>query len=148
MGLDLHDMNSSKQWITNNRQSMTQFLRFVVVGVISNSIGYALYLASTFVGVPPKLAMTVLYLIGALASYIGNRRLTFNSTDTIWSSGIRYVAAHSVGYAINFMILTVFSEQYGYPHQYVQIFAMGVVAVYLFVTLKFFVFRVSVHTTS
>jgi putative flippase GtrA len=85
--------------------------------------------------------MTVLYIIGAVVAYFGNRKLTFNSTDALWSSGLRYILVHSVGYAIDYTMLTVLHEQYGYAHQYVQICAVGVVAVYLFIAMKFFVFR-------
>ncbi len=56
------------------------------------------------------------------------------------SSGGRYVVAHVMGYLINFMLLMIFVDHIGYPHQWVQAAAIFVVAIFLFVTFKFIVF--------
>jgi hypothetical protein len=51
------------------------------------------------------------------------------------------VLAHVVGYCLNLSLLLVFVGKLGYPHQWVQGAAILIVACYLFLAFKFFVFR-------
>ena len=59
----------------NNLRSkiLTAFIYPGVVGLVSNGIGYLLYLGITAAGVGPKLAMTILYVIGVMQSFIFNK---------------------------------------------------------------------------
>ncbi len=119
---------------------MGQFTRYVIVGVASNLAGYLVYLMLTFFYVGPKLAMTIVYLVGALVSFIGNHRWTFAYKGTLFSPLIKYVAAHTCGYTLNFCILYIFVDRFLYPHQAVQAVAIGIVAVFLFLIFKKIVF--------
>lgn len=123
--------------------SMTarRFARYALVGVATNATGYLLYLLITFWGVAPKTAMTLLYFVGAALGYFGNRKIAFRYSGSWQRSGVLYFLFHAGGYLINFMLLGVFVDIYGYPHQVVQFFAVGVVAVYLFLSLNYFVFK-------
>lgn len=122
-------------------ESAGQFLRFAIVGVLSNALGYLSYLLITHLGVPPKLAMTVVYGISAIAGYFGNRKLTFAHTGNVLASGVRYAIAHAGGYAINLLMLATLVDRAGYDHRLVQALAVVVVALYLFAALRYFVFR-------
>jgi putative flippase GtrA len=102
-----------------------------------------LYLLITYLGVEPKLAMSLLYLIVASTNFIGNRQWTFTHKGALLGSGSRYLIAHAFGYVLNFFILLVFVDMLGYPHQWVQAVAIFVVAGFLFVSLKLFVFPAS-----
>ena len=84
--------------------------------------------------------MTILYCVGATIGFIGNRKLTFSHQGNVLGSGLRYLIAHSTGYLINLAILIVFVDQYGYSHQWVQAIAIVVVAGFLFLAFRFFVF--------
>lgn len=119
----------------------TQILKFAMVGLFSNACGFALYLVLTELGTTPKMTMTVLYVIGALIGFFGNRRLTFLHQGSMLGAGTRFILAHLGGYAINFLLLTWLVDRLGYPHQWVQACAILLVATYLFVALKFFVFK-------
>ena len=118
-----------------------QLLNYALVGLLSNGLGYVLYLFLIALGSTPKLTMTALYITGALISFVGNQRLTFSYQGGTLGSGIRFVLAHAVGYAINFCLLAVLVDHFGYAHQWVQALAIFVVAGYLFLALKFFVFK-------
>jgi putative flippase GtrA len=85
--------------------------------------------------------MTMLYGVGAVIGYFGNRRLTFSYEGGALGSGIRYSLAYLVGYLINLAILVIFVNELGYAHQIVQAAAIFIVAVFLFAASKFFVFR-------
>jgi len=128
------------RWLEQHRHSIKQFSRFIVVGVASNAIGYMLYISLTFSGIPPKVTMTVLYIIGAVMAFWGNRQFTFGSNARLTTTGMRYALVHLVGYSILYVMQTVFYEHYGFAHQIVQLAAIAVVAVYLFVAMKLFVF--------
>ena len=123
------------------RHQLGQLIRYVCVGLFSNATGYAIYLLLTYTGLAPKIAMTLLYVTIAGFSFVGNKKITFMYDGNFWGAGMRYVLAHLIGYSINLVILVVFSDHLGYNHAIVQAMAIVVIAIYLFVTLKFFVFR-------
>jgi putative flippase GtrA len=117
-----------------------QLVRYAVVGLASNVSGYLAYLLITWLGVGPKLAMTCLYLLGATVSFVGNRRWTFSHEGSIGASAARFAIAHALGYLLNLSILLAFVDHLGFPHQAVQAVAIVVVALFLFVLFRLFVF--------
>ncbi len=119
---------------------MARLIRYGLVGAASNLAGYLVYLALTGLGAPPKVTMTLLYGVGAAVGYFGQRNVTFSHKGSVLGSGVRYLLAHTCGYAINLGILITFVDRMGYPHQWVQAFAIFVVAAFLFVTFRYFVF--------
>jgi putative flippase GtrA len=123
-------------------RTSTAFVRYVVVGIVNNGLGYLLYLLVTAWGIGPKTTMTCLYMLAALLGYAGNRQWAFTYRGSIQASFIRYVLAHLAGYALNFGLLVIFVDRLGFPHQIVQALAIGVVALFLFVTFRLFVFAV------
>ncbi|VVN03272.1 GtrA family protein [Pseudomonas fluorescens] len=122
-------------------QQFHQLIRYICVGLISNATGYAIYLFLTYLGLSPKLAMSLLYITIAGFSFFGNKKITFMYNGHFWGAGMRYVVAHLIGYLINLAILIFFSDHLGYNHAIVQATAIIVIAMYLFIALKFFVFR-------
>jgi putative flippase GtrA len=122
------------------RQSVARLIRYGVVGAASNLAGYVVYLALTGLGAPPKVTMTLLYGVGAALGYVGQRNVTFSHKGSVLGSGLRYLLAHGCGYAINLGILIIFVDRMGYPHQWVQAIALFVVAAFLFLAFKYFVF--------
>jgi putative flippase GtrA len=118
----------------------TAFARYVVIGILSNGLGYLSYLLATAWGAGPKTTMTCLYLLAALLGYVGNRQWAFTYRGSIPASFVRYALAHLVGYTLNFALLAVFVDRLGFPHQLVQAVAIGVVALVLFIAFRLFVF--------
>lgn len=125
------------------RASVTQLFRYALVGLLSNVAGYLAYLAFTHLGGTPKVTMTLLYGVGAAVGFFGNRNLTFEHQGSIIGAGVRYVLAHCIGYFLNLNILIVFVDKLGYAHQWVQAIAVLIVAAFLFLAFKIFVFPVS-----
>jgi len=123
-----------------NRKSATQLFRYTIIGLMSNFIGYMIYLLITYFGATPKITMTVLYGIGATVSFFLNSKLTFEHTGSLFGPGVRYIIAHCFGYLINFILLFILVDKLGYAHQWIQAMAIFVVAVFLFLMFKFFVF--------
>lgn len=124
-----------------------QLTRYAFVGLASNLAGYLVYLLLTYLGTTPKLTMTALYAAGATIGFFGNRTLTFEHRGGVLSAGFRYLLAHVLGYLLNLVILVVFVDSLGYPHQAVQAVAIFVVAAMLFVLFKAFVFPARCEAT-
>jgi putative flippase GtrA len=121
-------------------KSVRQLIRYGLVGVVSNLAIYFVYLLITYLGVEPKTAMTLVYIIGASIGFIGNRKWTFAHRGDSSSAALRYVLAHLLGYLLNFLILFTFVDRLGYAHQWVQAVAIIVVAGFLFIVFKYFIF--------
>jgi putative flippase GtrA len=118
-----------------------QSIRFMTVGLASNLVLFVLYLLLTTLGVSPKLAMTILFAMGAMQTFIFNKRWTFAHRGLIQASFSKYVAVYSFAYLLNLTALLVLVDNLGYPHQVVQGVMILSIALMLFVLQKFWVFR-------
>jgi len=117
-----------------------QFLRYAAVGLTSNILLYLTYLALTRIGVGHKTAMTGLYVISVLITFLANRNWTFQHRGAAQTTLIRYLTAYAVGYLLNFVLLWLAADRMGLPHQLVQFVAIFLVAVSLFLMQKYWVF--------
>jgi putative flippase GtrA len=120
---------------------MRQLIRYGLVGIGSNLTIYGVYLIITQRGVEPKIAMTLTYILGMTMGFIGNRKWTFSHHGNLFLTLTRYLFAHLLGYLLNFSLLFTFVDYLGYPHQWIQAMAIVVVAGFLFIVFKYFVFR-------
>ncbi|WP_290512922.1 GtrA family protein [Aeromicrobium sp.] len=127
---------------------MRQLIRYGLIGLTSNAIAFGIYVLITAWGSAPTVAMTIVYLTAATISFFANRKLTFGHDGSMWSAGGRYVVAHGIGYLLNLAILVVLVDRLGYSHVWVQGLAIFVVAGYLFLMFKFFVFAAPRQTDS
>jgi len=117
-----------------------QLLRYAIVGILTNATGYGTYLFITWLGVEPKATMSAIYLFAASLGYFGHRQWSFSHQGSIVKSAYKYGLVHFSGYFINFVLLYVFVDLYHYPHQLIQACAVVVVAAYLFIMFRCFVF--------
>lgn len=117
-----------------------QLARYAIVGLFFNTLGYLLYLAITALGMEPKLAMTLLYIIGTLQTFFFNRKWSFSHDGAAMPSLIRYLLAYASGYVINWFALYGLVDILGYPHQIIQGLIIFAIAAYLFFLQKFWVF--------
>lgn len=118
----------------------TQFIRYAIVGLVSNITIYALYLLVTWLGIGHKTAMTCLYFLGVLQTFIINKGWSFNYGGASTSALVRYAIAYALGYVVNFLALLVFVDRIGLPHQLVQGVMILVVAAIIFLAQKYWVF--------
>ena len=117
-----------------------QFFSFSVVGLCSNIVGYTAYLFLAEALLDPRLAVAILYPVGVIISYTGNKRFTFNQKNQVFSRGVRYFAVYGFGYFLNLLLIIWLVETLGYPHQIVQAIAVFLCAVTCFIMLRIFVF--------
>lgn len=120
---------------------LIQIIRYGVVGIANNLLGYLLYLLVTWLWLDPKVVVTLLYPIGAAIAYFGHAKYAFLHKGRHQKPILRYVVAHVIGYLTNILLLHFFVDILALPHQFVQLAAIVIVAAQLFFLLKYFVFR-------
>lgn len=117
-----------------------QLVRYGVVGLASNGIGYLLYLLLTWFGMEYRVAVTVLFAVGVVQTFFFNKRWSFGHTGTPASALLRYWAVYVAAYFLNIAALTVLVEYVDVPHQIAQAILVFVIAGLIFVALRFWVF--------
>lgn len=120
-----------------------QLLRYGIVGVGVNLLLYLGYLALTGVGVGHKTSMTVFYGIGVLLSFAFNRSWSFAHRGHVPSAFFRYALTYVGGYFLNLLLLWWLVDEFGWPHPYVQGVLIFVVAGFIFLSQKLWVFTES-----
>jgi putative flippase GtrA len=119
---------------------MRQLIRYGLVGAGINFGLYLGYLLIHHLGLEPKKSMTLIYLIGVGIGFYGHRQWTFAHRENARRSMVRYMFAHLLGYLINFLLLLGLVDYAGYPHELIQGAAIFVVATFLFIVFKYWVF--------
>lgn len=127
-------------------RDLWHLFRYGVVGLTTNLLGYLVYLAVTGAGVPPKTTVSLLYPVGVAIGFFGNRHFTFKHRGPMASAVLRYLLAHGAGYLLDIGLLYVFVDLMGYPHAVIQAVAIFVVAGFLFIAFRFFVFPAAAET--
>lgn len=117
-----------------------QFSRYAVVGLAANLVGYLLYLLLTYLGMGPKSAMTLLYIIGVLQTFYFNHGWSFGHQGSAHGAFLRYITAYALGYLLNFLLLWFAVNRLQLPHQAVQAAAIILVATCLFLMHRYWVF--------
>ena len=125
----------------NMNNTVRQLCRYGIVGVLSNAVGYLLYLLLTATGVGPKLAMTSLYVIGVAQTFVFNKGWSFRYGGNSAGAFRRYVVLYAVGYGLNVMVLGLMVDHLGWPHQWVMLGLMIGMVAFFFAGQKLWVFR-------
>jgi putative flippase GtrA len=120
--------------------ALGQIIRYGIVGVLNNLLGYCIYLVVTL-WLDPEIAISLLYPIGATTAYFGHSKYSFAYQGGKKRSVWRYIVAHFISYLVNLLLLYIFWQKLKFPHQAVQAIAIVVCAGVLFLLFKFFVFR-------
>ena len=115
-------------------------LRYVAVGGSVNGAGYLAYLALTWFGLSPRLAVTVLLPLSLWAAYQFHGRVTFSGSGRDRATGVRFLIVSLTGYALNLALLTALVDGAGVPHQIAQLLSIGLIALVMFRLLRRVVF--------
>lgn len=118
-----------------------QFSRYALVGLASNIVGYLFYLALIGLGMGPKLAMSVLYAVGVLQTFLFNKNWSFGFGGAATPALVRYSMIYALGYVINFLVLALLVDHFDLPHQWVMAGLVLFMAAFFFMGQKFWAFR-------
>jgi putative flippase GtrA len=125
--------------------ALGQIIRYGIIGILNNLLGYFIYLLVTHFWLDPKVAITLLYPVGATTAYFGHSKYSFSYQGTKRYALWRYIVAHLISYGVNYLMLRILWEEFNFPHQAVQAAAIFVCAGTLFLLFKYFVFSHSEH---
>ena len=119
---------------------LRQLFRYGMVGASINFLLYVGYLMAVKSGLEPKISMSILYLVGVGIGFYSHQQWTYRYDGADKWTLFRFLTSHLIGYLVNFAMLAFLVENLGWPHQWIQAFAIIVVAVILFILFKFWVF--------
>ena len=123
---------------------MKQFFRFLTVGVCNTILGYCVIFASMYLAnMSPESSNVTGYTVGLVASYILNRKYTFNSKQNRRSEIVRFLAVFVVAYASNFAVLVILIHRIGIHEGASQVLAGIVYVVASYIMNKYYVFKIS-----
>lgn len=123
------------------RLILKQVVRYGIVGVLNNLWGYLIYLVVTWLWIDPKVAVSILYPVGAFTAYLGHAKYSFEYSGSRSEALRRFVLAHIFGYFVNLSMLYFLVDIFGYPHALIQALAIVTVAGVLFIMFRYYVFR-------
>lgn len=109
-----------------------QYLRFVTVGVSNTLISLAAYAALVRLGIPYLAASALAFALGALNSYVLNRRWTFRSRGRCAPELARFACVQAVGLGANLVLLAAFVAGAGAPRLLGQLLAFPLASVVTF----------------
>lgn len=122
------------------RSLFGQLTRYGLVGLSSNALAFAAYLALTSLGVGVKVAMTITYASSIAYTFLFNKRWSFAHGGAHGPAFIRYCIAYAAGYAVNLAALHWMVDRLGWPHQWVQGSLILAISLMLFVLQRTWVF--------
>ena len=117
-----------------------QLVRYALVGLASNAVIYVCYLGLTWGGMGHKTAMSLLYAVGVLQTFMFNRSWTFRHRGDASKSFRRYAATYILGYVLNLAGLLVQVDRFDLPHKPVQGMLILVIAIMIFLLQRFWIF--------
>lgn len=123
------------------RPIIGQWLRFVAVGVSNTLLSTVVFAALFHLGLHYLLASSVAFAIGALNSYVLNRRWTFRSRDRRAPELARFACVQAVGLGVDLALLSALVELTGVPHVVAQVLAFPAASVVMFVLSRQWAFR-------
>jgi putative flippase GtrA len=101
--------------------ALAQWVRFAVVGAGNTLLSWVTYAGLVAVGLHYLLASSVAFALGAVNSYVLNRRWTFASEGRCVPEVLRFAVVQGVGLALDVVLLYVLVHQAGVPHLLAQL---------------------------
>lgn len=120
---------------------LTQFIRFAIVGLVSNLVLFGSYSLLTLGGFGHKLAMTLLYGVGILQTFYFNRRWSFRHTEAPRQPFMRYLMLYLAAWILNWIVLAYLVDGVGLSHFWVQGVMIVLIGVLMFYIQRSLVFR-------
>jgi len=120
-----------------------QFIRFSIVGLVSNLCLLLIFALLVQLGAEPVLSSVLVYALGVLgvtAVYAVHRSWSFRSKRAHFKAGPRYLVAHAIGASTQALILFIGHRILKIDPVVVQAAAMVIVAIVLYLLFENFVF--------
>lgn len=121
---------------------MSQFFRFVLVGIANTVLGYAIIFGLMYLAeFSPEISNLSGYFFGLLISYVLNRNFTFESIQRRDVEFLRFIIVFAVAYLANLMVLIFLVRVVFFSPGWAQVVSGGVYIVLSYFLNKYYVFR-------
>lgn len=121
---------------------MSQFFRFVLVGIANTVLGYAIIFGLMYLAeFSPEISNLSGYFFGLLISYVLNRNFTFESIQRRDVEFLRFIIVFAVAYLANLMVLIFLVRVVFFSPGWAQVVSGGVYIVISYFLNKYYVFR-------
>jgi|TARA_B110000444_G_C18418621_1_gene401364 putative flippase GtrA len=132
-------MNNKPSFFSNI--SVNQILQFGWIGLMTNIIGYLLFLFCTlYLKFSPYLVISFLYPLAITATYILNKKRTFKQAKEKKNQKILFIIIYLSGYLLNIIILYIATTIFFLSSYLAQGLAIIVLGIYLFLMQKKYVY--------
>lgn len=123
------------------RSVVWQWLRFVVVGIGNTVLSWCVYATLEALGVPYLVASAIAFALGALNSYVLNRRWTFRSRERRGPEVLRFGVVQCIGLGCDVVLLGVLTEDAGIHHLIAQAIVFPAASAVTFLLSRQWAFR-------
>ncbi len=136
---------------SERRETGKQIRRFLVIGVLSVLIDYAVYTLLTNLGLVTSVSKGVSYVAGMIVGFIGNKLWTFESARRSAAEPVIYILLYTITLGVNVLVnsagLVVLDDWLALESAKGLAFlaATGVTTVLNFIGMKWVTFRVGVR---
>lgn len=125
-----------------NRQSLVQFIKFNLVGVLNTLVDFALFTLLIYVGMHYLAAQCIAYAGGVTNSYLCNKKWTFsNGSRTTAAQIARFAAVNGVSFALSLVLLYLLGERFGVHPLAAKVGVTAITMIVNFTGTKLWVFR-------
>ncbi|SPT53294.1 GtrA-like protein [Actinomyces bovis] len=121
-----------------HRKLINQFARFLVVGGLSFSVDYSLFVLLYWLGVPYLVASAVSFTISLVLNYALSRRYVFDTNEgvNLAREFTAYVSLNIVALGLNTLVLYLCTNLGGASPFVGKVVATAIVLVYNFISRK------------
>lgn len=112
----------------------TRFVRYGLVGVLTNLLGYGLFLGLHYAGMPPVMAASLCYVVGVAMSYLLNRSWTFASNGSHAQDMTRFAQSYGIGFVVTFVSMWMLVKVM--RPEIAQIISVGITAIAIYSSLR------------
>lgn len=131
-----------------DRRTIIQFVKFNLVGGINTVLATLVYVAVAALTDNYTLGLISDYAFGIVFGFIANKIWTFGHQEPFSLRLVaKYIAVYAVVFAINYSLLRLAVEHYGYDRYLAQFVIFAVVVLPIFIVQKKYVFADKRATT-
>jgi putative flippase GtrA len=124
------------------KNTVEQFIKFVVVGVLSTMVNYGLfYILLTYSHLDYKIASAIGFIAGVCAGFLLNKSWTFSNDSEAGKYVFKYFILYTVSLAVSLLFLKITVEKFNIDARVANVLSIGITTVINFIGTKWMVFK-------